>query len=157
ATNGTLNQGQAAYYKVVVSAGQTLQFKLTGQDAAAFNELYVSFGTMPTRSKYDYRYGRPFEANQQVTVPTTRAGAYYVLVYGDKVPSPPERYSIEADIVPFSVQAVTPGQAGAGVVTLQVSGAQFDFRTSFQLRKAGGVQINATRTLLQDSATAFAT
>ena len=73
---------------------------------------------MPTRSQYDFRYGKPFEANQQVTIPTTQAGAYYVLLYGDKVPSAPESYSVEAAIVPFSVQAVTPGQAGAGPVTL---------------------------------------
>jgi hypothetical protein len=156
ATNGTLSQGQAAYYKVVVSAGQTLQLALTGKNAAAYNELYASFGTMPTRSQYDFRYGQPFLANQQITIPTTQAGAYYILVYGDDVPSAPENYSIQAAIVPFSIRAVTPGQAGAGPVTLQISGAQFDFGTTFQLR-AGGAVINATRILRQDSATAFAT
>jgi hypothetical protein len=156
ATTGTLTQGQADYYKVVVSAGQTLNFTLTGQDAAASNELYVSHGTMPTRSKYDYRFSRPFQANQQITVPATQAGAYYVLVYGAGVPTPPESYAIEAAIVPFSIQAVSPGQAGAGPVTLQISGAQYAFATTFQLR-SGGTTINPTRTLLQDSATAFVT
>ncbi len=156
-TNGTLNQSQAAYYKVVVGAGQTLQVTLTGQDATAGNELYVSYGTMPTRSQYDYRYSQPFEADQQITVPTTQAGAYYVLVYGNTVPTAPESYSIEAAIIPFSIQAVTPTQAGTGPVTLQISGAQFDFGTSFQLRNADGTTVDAARTLLQDSATAFAT
>ncbi len=157
AANGTLNQGQSAYYKVVVSAGQTLQVGLTSQTAAAYNELYVSFGTMPTRSQYDYRYNQPFQANQQITIPTTQAGAYYILAYGDDVPNAPESVSIAASIVPFSIQTVTPSQVGNGPVTLQISGAQFDFATTFQLRQGTGTVINATRTLVQDSATAFAT
>ena len=155
--NATLNEGQAAYYKVVVGAGQTLQISLTSNNASAFNELYVSYGTMPTRTQYDFRYSQPFEPNQQVTVPTTQAGAYYILAYGDDVPSAPESVSIEAAVIPFSIQAVTPGQAGAGPVTLQISGAQFDFATAFQLRNAQGTVLAATRTLLQDSSTAFAT
>src|SRR5262249_46327444 len=51
-TSGTLSTGQSAYYKVTVGVGQTLQFVLAGQGAAA-NELYVSYGTMPTRGQYD--------------------------------------------------------------------------------------------------------
>ena len=156
-THGTLNETQSAYYKVVVGAGQTLQVGFTSQETTAYNELYVSFGTMPTRSQYDYRYTQPFTANQQITIPTTQAGAYYILAYGDTVPTAPENYTIEAAIVPFSVQAVTPGQVGTGPVTLQISGVQFNFGTTFQLRNAGGAVLNATRTLLQDSATAFAT
>ena len=69
---------------------------------------------MPTRSQYDFRYSQPFEANQQITVPTTQAGAYYILVYGANVPSPPESYSIEAAIVPFSIQAVTRRRRAPG-------------------------------------------
>ena len=132
------SQGQSVYYKVVVSAGQTLQVGLTSNNASAYNELYVSFGTMPTRSQYGFRYSQPFAANQQVTVPTTQAGAYYILAYGDDVPGGSESVSLEAALVPFSIQAVTPGQAGAGPVTLQISGAQFDFGTTFQLRNSHG-------------------
>ncbi len=156
-TNSALNQAQSTYYKVVVPAGQTLQVNLTGQEAAAHNELYASFGTMPSRSQYDFRYGQPFAANQQITVPTTQAGAYYILVYGDQVPTPPENYSIEAALVPFSIQTVAPVQIGTGPATLTISGAQYNFGTTFQLRNSSGAVINATRTLLGDAATAYAT
>ncbi len=157
ATNGTLNQGQSAYYKVVVSAGQTLQIAFNAQSAAAYNELYVSFGTMPTRSEYDFRYSQPFTADQEITVPTTQAGAYYILAYGDDVPSAPENYSIEASLIPFSIQTVSPGQVGTGPVTLQINGAQFNFGTTFQLQDPSGKTIDATRVLLQNSATAYVT
>src|SRR5262249_5191822 len=156
-TDGTLDTGQAAYYKVVVDAGQTLQISLSSHTATAFNELYASFGTMPTRSRYDFRFAQPFQANQQFTIPTTQSGAYYVLAYADTAPGAPEDYTIKAAIVPFSVQAVTPGRAGTGPVTLQISGAQFGFGTTFQLRDAGGIVIDASRTLVQDSATAYVT
>jgi hypothetical protein len=154
-TSGTLITGQAVYYRVVVGVGQTLQFVLSGQ-SGAFNELYVSYGTMPTRAQYDFRFSQTFAANQQITVPDTQAGTYYVLVYGANVPAGPENYTITASLVPFSVQAVTPGQAGTGPVTLQISGAQFGFGTVFQLRK-GSVVLNATRILLGNAASAFAT
>jgi hypothetical protein len=155
-TTGTLVAGQFVYYRVVVTAGQTLQLQLTGQDSSAYNELYASFGRMPSRSKYDFRYGQPFARSQEITIPTTRAGTYYLLVYGDTVPTAPESYTIEASLVPFSIKSVLPGQAGTGPVTLQISGAHYNFGTSFQLRQ-GSVTINATRTLLNDAATAFAT
>ncbi len=157
ATDATLNQGQSAYYKVVVSAGQTLQVSINGQEAAAYNELYASFGTMPTRSQYDYRYSQAFAPNQQITIPTTQAGAYYILVYGDLVPSAPENYAALAALVPFSIQTVSPAQAGTGPATLTIKGAQFNFGTTFQLRNASGTVIDATRTLLGDSVTAYAT
>src|SRR5262249_39119621 len=135
----------------------TLQVNLSSQEAVAYNELYASFGTMPSRSQYDYRFKQPFAANQQITVPTTQAGVYYILLYGDQVLSAPESYTVEAALVPFSIQSVSPGQVGAGPVTLTISGAQFNFGTTFQLRNAGGAVIDASRTLLGDSATAYAT
>ena len=49
-----------------------------------------------------------------------------------------------------------PTHPSSGPVTLRISGAQFGFATVFQLRQ-GGTVLAATRTLLQDSATAFAT
>ena len=56
----------------------------TARTAASLNELYVSFGTMPTLGQFDYRYTR-WRPNQQITVPTTQAGTYYILAYGSAV------------------------------------------------------------------------
>ena len=73
------------------------------------------------------------------------------------MPTPPENYSITAARHSVLDPGGSTGQAGTGPVTLQISGAQFASATTFQLRNAQGTVINATRTLLQDSATAFAT
>ncbi|MFO0878902.1 MAG: CARDB domain-containing protein [Gemmataceae bacterium] len=154
---GTLVEGQHAYYKVFVPAGETLRVRLTGDQAAAYNELYVSFGTMPTRARYQTRYTAPFQPNQEITIPTTQGGYYYILAYGDRVPQEPENYTLLAELIPFSVQSVVPSQVGTGPVTLEVHGAKFNFGTTFRLRKADGTLLPATRVLLQNSATAYAT
>jgi hypothetical protein len=165
---GTLNQGQAAFYKVVVDANQTLQVSFTSQTTTAANELYLSFGTMPTRAKYDYRYSQPLQADQQITIPATQAGSYYILAYGYSVPAVPqegggnsgpvESYTLRASLVPFSIQAVTPGQVGnTGASTLQIDGAKFDRSTTFQLIDPSGNVIQDSAVFLQDASTAFAT
>jgi YD repeat-containing protein len=155
--SGTLSQGQSAFYKVVVGAGQTLQVRLTSQTAAASNELYISYGTTPTRGHYDYRYSQPLSANQQITVATTQAGAYYILAYGAGVPGGSESYALTASLIPFSVAGVSPGQVGAGRATVEVDGAKFDNGTTFQLLGANATVVGGQQVFLQDSSTAFVT
>src|SRR5207248_1626904 len=123
--NGSLNGGHTAYYKVVVSAGQTLRVVLAGQNPTASNELYLSYQTMPTRSQYDARYSQAASASQQITIPNTQAGAYYILAAGGGVAGGSDDYALTASLIPFSVQAVSPAQVGAGPVTLQIIGADF--------------------------------
>ena len=54
--DGTLADAESAFYQVAVAANQTLDIDLTSEQSAALNELYVGFGTMPTRGQYDYRF-----------------------------------------------------------------------------------------------------
>jgi hypothetical protein len=158
ATDGTLGEGQSAYYKVDVTAGQTLQIAFASQSPSASNELYVNYGTMPTRSQYQYRYGQPLQSDQQITIPNTQAGTYYVLAYGASVPGASESYTITPSLLPFSITQVTPSQVGnAGQATLEIEGADFDNGTTFQLVDANGDVVPDRAIYLQDSSTAFVT
>ena len=47
------------------------------------DEVYLNYGTLPTRSEYDYRDSNLAAANQQVTVPSAAPGTWYILVYAD--------------------------------------------------------------------------
>jgi RHS repeat-associated protein len=152
---GTLGNAQSAFYKVVVDAGQTLQISFNSEDPASLNELYVSFGTVPTRSQADYRFSA-LAANQQITVPATQAGTYYILAYASSVTLSPESYSITAALVPFAIQTVSPGTVGAGTATVEIDGSKFDNNTTFQLLGNGTV-VNDQTVFLQDSSTAFVT
>ncbi len=151
-----INAGQSAYYQVTVAAGQTLQFFLEG--GVADNELYVSYGTMPTRSQFDYRYTPPAEPDLTITIPTTQAGTYYVMAYDETVPRFPAAYTLTATEIPFSVTSAVPNSVGnAGSATIEIDGSLFDRATTFQLIASGGAVIQATSTSVQDATTADAT
>lgn len=155
---GNLLEGQSAFYKVAVGAGETLVFTL---DSTATNnttnELYARFGALPSRTRSDFRSIAAFSADQEIIVPFTEAGTYYILGYGADVGGV-TNYSITAKVIPFSVLGATPGQVGnTGNATLEIRGARFDRDTTFQLIGAGNVEINAVAVHVTDSSTAYAT
>ncbi len=157
ASSGALGEQQSAFYQVTVAAGQTLEIAFASQDAAALNELYVSFGNLPALGNADYSF-QQLAANQTITVPTTQAGVYYILAYGNDVPASPESYSITATAIPFSVTGVSPATVGnAEPVTIEIEGARFDRATTFSLLSPGGSTIDASSSMIQDAATGFAT
>jgi hypothetical protein len=148
--------GAAELYKVTTAAGSDLNVALTGPDGNA-NELYVSFGDVPTRQSFDARGVRAGSANQSVSVPSTLAGTYYVLVYGANVPSA-ESFTVTASTAGFSITGVSPTQgSNAGQVTLAISGAQFDANSRPRLIDSAGGTINPTGVYLTDSGSLAAT
>ena len=99
---------------------------------------------MPTRGQFDYRFSAP-AANQQITVPTTQAGTYYILAYASSVPSGAENYALTASLVPFSITAVNPVQVGEGPATIEIDGSKFDNNTTFQLLGPSGQVVDANK------------
>ena len=150
-SSGTLTDAQSAFYQVTVAAGQTLNVSLTSQQSTALNEVYVSYGTMPTRGQFDYRFSDP-GADQEITVPATQAGTYYILVYAAAVSS--ENYSIEAALVPFSITAVSPSRVGAGQATIEIDGSKFDNGTTFQLLGPNSIVVQDSAVFLQNQSSA---
>ncbi len=71
--------GNQLDYTMVVPAGATnLVFTTTGSDPDA--DLYVKFGSAPTRSSYDCRSWTS-SSNETCNIGTAQAGTYYVMVY----------------------------------------------------------------------------
>lgn len=131
---GNLGQGQYVYYRVDVTAGETLKIALDGQSDNAINELYVRYGEMPTRGQFDFTVTAPFVSDPNVIIPTTQAGTYYIMAYGDNVSSNQTNYSIDAEILPFGISHLSTNQGGnSGQVTLQLQGAKFDGLTKVEL------------------------
>lgn len=156
-TTGTLTgTGAGVLYQVTVPAGSDLNLNLTGP-AGKTNELYVAFGTMPTRQSFDARSVRPGIANQSLTVSNTQAGTYYILVYGANVPSS-EQFQITASSLGFALESVSPSQGGnTGLVTLTISGSQFDANSHPQLMTTGGITIQPQAVYYIDSGLISAT
>ncbi|MEF7616672.1 CARDB domain-containing protein [Aquincola sp. MAHUQ-54] len=155
--SGTIATGQAVFYKVVVGAGETVRVVLDSDGEDNGNELYLRYGSMPTRGQFDHTGRDPFVADQLAVIPTTEAGTYYVMLYGadGRAPRP---YTLTASILPFSLQSVDQAEVGnGGTVTLQVDGAKFDAQTQFALINGAGESIFGTVSKLENSSRAYVT
>ncbi|WP_270934322.1 CARDB domain-containing protein [Falsiroseomonas oryzae] len=153
---GALAARQSAFYKLEVAAGETIRLAFDSAAGAGSTELYVRYGEMPTRGVFDRSANVAYLPDQELLIPETQAGTYYVLVYGDDLPGAAS-YSLLAESIPFSVRSVVPGQVGDdGSATIEIAGARFDANTVFQLVAGDGSVRTATNVLLRDSATAFA-
>lgn len=156
----TLTTGQERFYKVAVPANETLLTTLDGESGAN-NELYTKFGSMVSRSQYDFFYSRPYEADQETVVPETQAGTYYHLARADFVPSgfaekeaekgksiekpesnnAVENVTIKTETLSFGARSISPNRGGnSGQVTVRINGAKFDYFTQVELIK-GTVKI----------------
>ncbi|NJO31733.1 MAG: hypothetical protein HC874_32415, partial [Richelia sp. SL_2_1] len=155
---GTLAQGQAVYYRIDVGAGETLRVKLDSDSTIAANELYLSYGKMPTRSKFDFGFTEAFAPDQEIVVPTTLAGTYYLLAYGDAVTENQPNFTIEAETLDFEILSLSNKTGGnAGQITVEILGAKFDTQTTVALTDASGAEIVANRLDFIDSTKLFAT
>ena len=147
-----LRAGQERYYRVHVPAGETLRVTLDSQATDSANELYVRFGAAPSRANYDFFFSRPYEADQEVVVPTTEAGDYYILVRGEYVASGLAPFTILAEIVPFEITSVSPLRVGDnGQVTITLRGGKFQSGATVQLR-SGDTILTAAKVMVLNSA-----
>ncbi len=125
---------------MTTTATGDLDFTLTGPSGAT-NELYVSFGNVPTQQSFDARGIRAGSANQSVSLAGAQVGTYYILVYGASAASG-ERFTLTADKAGFSLSSVSPTQgSNTGQVTMNIFGAQFDINSQPRLIDSAGKTI----------------
>ena len=83
---GTLAaSGQAQLFTLMATGSNSTLIDLTDANQQDHNEVYVKFGSAPTRDTYNYRFSSA-GADQRVVF-TSLPGTYYVLVYDDLVTS----------------------------------------------------------------------
>jgi subtilase family serine protease len=157
-TTGTLGQGQTAvYYRIEVGAGETLRVKLDSQSDSVENELYIRYGEMPTRSQFDVGFSEPFAADQEVIVPTTRAGTYYVLAYGNTAYASSD-FTIQAEALDFSILGIGKKHgSNLGQVTTTITGAEFTPDSIVKLIATDGSERSATKVWWKSSTELWAT
>ncbi|MCM0593810.1 MAG: CARDB domain-containing protein [Gloeotrichia echinulata DEX184] len=158
ADTGSLGQGQAAYYRVDVAAGETLRVKFDSASTTAANELYIRYGDVPSRNQFDFGFSDVLAADQDILVPTTRSGTYYILAYGASVGGTPANYSIEADVLGFEILDIgTKRGSNLGQTTITISGSKFSTDDVVSLVAADGTQRTASRVWWKNSTELWAT
>lgn len=155
--SGTLSQSQGVYYRVTVPAGQTLLIDLDASTTNGSTQLFVKYGDVPSRANFDYGYTDPLSPDQKIIVPVTEAGTYYILAYGENLPSTTS-YSLQARLLEFEVVDTHYGIGGnGGKLTLQINGAKFDRTITPTLVSPGGAERAASRVYYTSSTRLYAT
>lgn len=153
---GSLAGGQSVFYQITVEEGETLLISFDSQSMSASNELFLAHERMPRRSDFDFSFSSAFAPDQEVVVPVTRAGTYFVLAYGNDN-SPASTYSITASLLPFGIRRLGLSTiSNAGRVTIPIEGAQLQLDTTFRLHSAS-VQRSPVDVRFESTARAFAT
>ncbi|MCC9601047.1 carboxypeptidase regulatory-like domain-containing protein [Stieleria sp. JC731] len=152
-----LGDGQSLFYKIDVEKGETLLFELDSDNADAVNELYVSFGEIPTRSEADFTFANALAPNQRIVVSVTEAGTYYMLAHGQQN-TDDQSITIEANTIDFTVFDESFGRGGnIGDRTISISGAKFDRTLTATLIDAVGTRIPAQQIWHDTSIQSYAT
>ncbi|MBM4432100.1 MAG: hypothetical protein FJ026_17395, partial [Chloroflexi bacterium] len=155
--SGTLGTGEARFYRVDVPAGETLLVSLDSASADAANELYVRYGQVPSRGNFDYGFSAPLQPDQEVVVPSTVSGTYYILLYGASVPGGAQTFSLEASLLQFGLRSIEPMQGGqGGEVTVRLNGALMSLNVTAMLDN-GAKQIAASAIYWFDASVAYGT
>ncbi|MFA6133899.1 MAG: CARDB domain-containing protein [Phycisphaerae bacterium] len=137
---------QYKYYRVSVEAGQHLFVSLNDLNDIGSNELYVKYGSAPTRSDYDAKYSTNLAADQQVEIPSTQAGAYYILAYAAGAPDAPAEFTLTSAILDFQIRGISPGYGGnTGNVTVTVRGANFPDDVAVSLVSPAGLEVTPSK------------
>ena len=140
---GTMaGNNQAQLFTVTLNSPTVLSINLADPNADDENEVYVSYGSPPTRDDYQYRYTNT-GADQTLAL-AGQPGTYDILVYNNLVATPGSNYTLLAVGTPLTITGVTPVQLGSGqAATLLVSGVfpeAYQSATAYQIQfiAAGG-------------------
>ncbi len=132
------------YYRVDVPAGLDLRLTLSRSAGRIPGGLYVAYNRVPTPSDYDFAAANASDEIHRLTVPTTQAGTYYVLVRAEFLYFENEDFTLLAEALGFSVASISQRRLGQGVVTTKLTGAGFRSTTKAVLKQGATVVAQAT-------------
>jgi hypothetical protein len=143
AVGSVITSGQARHFSFDAPAGQDLLFtaRTTDSSVASIN-LYVSFGQVPTRTHHQFSAVEPFTSQQQLNIPDTEEGVYYVMVQVDYSDSDTTEVELDVRIRGFEVDSSVPVLGGnIGPVTVRVNGSRFTEDTKIFLESSTGRKV----------------
>ncbi|MCA9166385.1 MAG: PD40 domain-containing protein [Planctomycetales bacterium] len=152
-----LTPGQAVYFRVDVEANEALTISLDSQANSGGVELYARFAQLPTAYQFDVSAREFNRADQQLAIPLTRPGTYYVLAlsrFGAAAASP---FTITPTLGGFEIQSLAPAiAANTGPVTFELHGTGFQADSIVRLKR-GGASLAASSIMRPDTTTLYAT
>lgn len=149
--------GQAHYYQITATPGQSLAVALQSAANAGSVGLYIRRNELPTPYAYDYKPSNLFQPSQRVTVPVTQPGIYYVLAESLDGAAASGTFTITASLPGFAIQQIGVVQGGTGgQVTVPITGSNLTPGVQVKL-VAGGRTITASAVDFRDATIVYAT
>lgn len=159
-TPNTLADNMELYYRIEIPdslSDESLLVTLKGDSVAGTNELYLRFGSVPSRVVYDQAYGIPFFGNQEVIIPEIQPGTYYLMAYGNTSNDNEQNITLLAEILDFEIRDINADKGGnTGRVTVEINGGKFDSTMIVRLENGMDV-ITAGNVLIINRIKAYAT
>lgn len=157
-TNQIHNHEILFYAIPVVTPGQGLLIEVT--PLTGTNQLWVQerFGELPFAGQYDLQtQNRTPRGTFELQIEPTRAGTYYVSIFGADVASPQGSFRISARTITRYLSDVNPRSGGnSGTITLNLSGLGFASGMRFELRSTGKPTIASDAVTILSPTTAWA-
>jgi hypothetical protein len=149
--------GQAELFRITVPTSNPLKVMLDDDATNNANELYLKFGSAPTRGNYDYRFTNVAAPDQEIVVPMAYAGQWFALVYGDTIRTN-SAFDISAASNGVFLHDVTPDRYAAdATATLTLSGAGFDATTALLLVAPDSTVVSAVSSAVNSPSSMTAT
>ncbi|MCB9853075.1 MAG: hypothetical protein H6819_08265 [Phycisphaerales bacterium] len=148
-----LPEGRSRYFALTPPADRTIMIDVSHDSPTAGTEIYVKHSAVPNPGSFDFASPADGQANQQVFIPTSLSGTYYILVraQADATQVGGHDMTIQAVEIPFDINAVLPASVGNGEsVTLRIKGSRFAADDSVTLIGANDVVLHPIETRLVD-------
>jgi RHS repeat-associated protein len=125
--------GQTQLFKVTIPETIPMRVVLDDSSSLDYNQVYVRYGSPPTLADYDFRGDALASADQDVLVPLAKPGTWYILVYGDNVPTE-SNYDLTVKTSHLIVTGITPDKGISNYLnTITLMGAGFNIPTDVSL------------------------
>jgi RHS repeat-associated protein len=136
--------GGSMLYRLDVTSAKPLQIALDDLQADNRNEIYVRYGSAPTRQTFDYRFENEASADQRVSIPRAQAGTWYVLVYTPSAAAQ-STYTLSSRASEVFLNESTPTRNSIlNPVVLTLDGAGFRQGSVVELVSGSGQVIQST-------------
>jgi hypothetical protein len=128
-----VGSSQAQLFSINIPTASPLKVLLDDSSLLIHNELYIKYGSAPTRTDYHYSSTLAGTSDEELLVKLAAPGTWYLIVYAEYI-SAPSDYILMTSTAGLILTSVTPDRHGTSAdATLTLSGAGFDAGTTVEL------------------------
>jgi hypothetical protein len=121
--NDTLAGFSSIYYRLNLPEDADLRIKLNSNLTFTENALYLRTDNVPSGPLWDYKHLGPNNASPTMMIPGTLGGNNYLRVKSNS--NSFQEVTLQADILPYGIDSISPSVMGQGRVTSVIYGAGF--------------------------------